>query len=59
MFNADLKDLAGGGRCGRRNVAMGVRVVGSGEFASDGILKDVLYDTPAAQRWSATSKSVE
>ena len=59
MFNVDLEDLAGGGRCGRRSVSMGVCIVGCSEFVSDGIFKYVLDDTPASQRWSATSMSVE
>ena len=59
VFNVDLEDLAGGRRCGRRDVVMGVCIVGSSKFASDRIFKYVLDDTPASQRWSATSVSVK
>ena len=59
VFTVNLEDLAGGRRCGRRDVVMGVCIVGCSEFASDGIFKYVLDDAPASQRWSATSVSVK
>ena len=42
VSNVDLEDPARGRRCGRGEIGVGVCVVGRGELASDGVLKNVL-----------------